>query len=325
MTAVPRSRSADGPSLLKRWYTAIRPFSLPASISPVIFGTVTAVTAGQAHFRPVLFLLSLVAMMAIHGGANIINDVVDYKKGLDRDVTPVSGSVVRGWLSPRTSIAGGAAFFIFGSLLGLIIALYTGPFIIWLGAAGVAIGLFYTLAPVGLKYRGLGDLAVFLDFGVFGALGAWTVQTGSPSWTPVIWPVPISLLVVAILHANNWRDCATDGAGGFRTVAQWLGDMGSQRYYGFLIFSPFVLVLAFICMSRLGWMADLMPLESLVTLCSIPAALALWKKALRRRNPEKPFDFIALDGATARFSMIFGLLYSLSFLIHAALAQVICR
>jgi 1,4-dihydroxy-2-naphthoate octaprenyltransferase len=319
VTASQRIQTADEPSLLKKWYVAIRPFSLPASAVPVIFGTVTAVTAGNASFRPLLFLLSLAAMMAIHGGANIINDIVDYRKGLDTVVTPVSGAMVRGWFSLRTSLIGAAAFFIFGSLLGLVIALHTGPYILYLGVAGVAIGIFYTLAPIGLKYRGLGDLAVFLDFGTFGALGAWTVQSYTPSWTPVIWSIPISLLVVAIVHANNWRDSRTDGAGGFRTVAQCLGDSGSLCYYGFLIFSPFFLITAFIILSGLKWTSHSMPYESLMTLCATPMAVSLWKKALRRHNPDKPLDFVTLDGATAQYSMVFGLLYSLSFIVHAAL------
>ena len=323
MTASQRIQPVDEPSLLTKWYVAIRPFALPASTVPVIFGTVTAVTAGNASFRPLLFLLSLAAMMAIHGGANIINDIVDYRKGLDKVVTPVSGAMVRGWFSLRTSLIGAAAFFVFGSLLGLVIAWHTGPYILYLGVAGVAIGIFYTVAPIGLKYRGLGDLAVFLDFGTFGALGAWTVQSCTPSWTPVIWSIPISLLVVAILHANNWRDSETDGAGGFRTVAQYLGDGGSLCYYGFLIFSPFFLLTAFIVISGLKWMSHSMPYESLMTLCAMPMAVSLWKKALRRHNPDKPLDFVTLDGATApQYSMVFGMLYSLSFIVHEVLMHI---
>ncbi len=322
MTASQRIPHIDEPSLIKKWYTAIRPFALPASTVPVIFGTVTAVTAGNASFRPLFFLFSLVAMMALHSGANIINDIVDFRKGLDTLVTPVSGALVRGWLSPRTSLVGAVALFAFGSLFGLVVAWYTGPFIVYLGFSGVAIGLFYTLAPISFKYRGLGDLAVFLDFGIFGALGAWTVQSCTPSWTPVIWSIPISLLVVAILHANNWRDSATDGAGGFRTVAQFLGDRGSLCYYGFLIFSPFFLIPIFLTASGLKWMSHSMPYESLIIICALPMALALWKKAIHRHTPERPFDFLALDGATAMYSMVFGLLYSFSFIIHALLKHV---
>lgn len=319
MTASKRVQTANEPSFLTKWYVAIRPITLPASAVPVIFGTVTAVTAGNAAFRPVLFLLSLTAMMAIQGGANILNDIVDCGKGLDKVVTPVSGAMVRGWLSRRSALIGAVVFFIIGSLLGLVITWYTGPCILCLGVAGIATGVFYTVDPVGLKYRGLGDLAVFLNFGTFGALGAWIVQSHTSSWTPVIWSIPISLLVVAILHANNWRDSETDGAGGFRTVARYLGDSGSLFYYGFLIFSPFFLITVFIIISALKLSSHSMPIESLITLFALPKAVSLWKKALQRQNPDRPLDFVTLDGATAQYSMVFGLLYSISFIIHAAL------
>ena len=111
-------------------------------------------------------------------------------------------------------------------------------------------------APLPLKFNALGDLAVFLNFGVLGSLGAWTVQTGTLSWVPVVWAVPMSLLVVAILHANNWRDIRSDTDGGIRTMASVLGDARSEAYYRFLLMAPFAILLV---LMLLRWTSGLEP------------------------------------------------------------------
>ena len=124
-----------------------------------------------------------------------------------------------------------------------------GKPILWIGITGVAVGGFYTWGPMPLKFNALGDLAVFLNFGVLGSLGAWTVQTGSLSWTPVLWAIPMSIFVVGILHANNWRDIQSDQAGGIQTMASLLGDTASEGYYIFLLLSPFVIILLYLLLS----------------------------------------------------------------------------
>ena len=91
----------DKPGFPKIWWVAIRPFALPASTMPVIFGTVLAVTVGEARFDLFNFVFALFGMAALHTGANLLNDVFDYKKGLDARVNPVSGAIVRGWISTR--------------------------------------------------------------------------------------------------------------------------------------------------------------------------------------------------------------------------------
>ncbi|NQU27005.1 MAG: prenyltransferase, partial [Candidatus Marinimicrobia bacterium] len=196
----------EAPSTLKKWLVAFRPFALPASTMPVIFGTVLAVTIGQASLNWQLFLLALIGMALLHTGSNLLNDVYDFKKGIDKQVNPVSGGVVRGWITAAQAKSMAALLLVIGALIGLFIVSQVGMDIFWIGLLGVIIGIFYTWGPAPLKFNALGDLAVFLNFGILGALGAWTVQTGTMSWTPAIWAVPMSLLVIAILHANNWRD-----------------------------------------------------------------------------------------------------------------------
>ena len=302
-------------STLRKWIVAVRPFALSASSVPVIFGAVAAAVVGKAHFDFVLFLLSLLAMMILHSAANMLNDVQDFRKGLDVEPTPVSGAVVRGLLSTEQVMKGAVVLLAVGSLIGLVIVWRVGLPVLYIGIIGLAVGIFYTGNPFTLKYHGLGDLAVFLDFGILGALGAWTVQAGSMSWLPVFWAVPMSMLVVGILHANNWRDIGGDTGKRVTTMASLLGDRGSLIYYGLLIFGPFALVAAFVA-------TRFMPPSFLVTLLAIPMAVTRWRKALNRATPKQPLDFIALDGSTAQLNLVFGLLCTVSLLLYAVIRRL---
>jgi len=296
---------AARPSALRTWLTAARPWALPASTMPVIFGTSLAVVVGGARLSWGRFVLALAGMMVLHTAANMMSDVYDFRRGLDRDVTPVSGAIVRGWLSWRQVAAASLALFAIGSAVGLLLVRLTSPVLLLVGVAGVAVGAFYTL----LKANALGDLAVFLDFGLLGALGAWVVQAKSFSWLPVVWTVPMAMLVSAILHANNWRDAVSDKERRVRTVGGLLGDRGSLVYYGFLIFGPFVIVLGYMFVPRLIVRGvPSLPLTFLIVLLALPSALSLWGRALRRHNPRRPLDFVILDGATARHNLVFGAL-----------------
>jgi len=291
--------------LLKKWIIAARPWALPASTMPVVFGSSLAVVIGNAPFAFAPFLLALVGMIVLHSAANMLSDVFDFKRGLDRDVTPVSGAIVRGWLSARQVAAGSAFLFVIGAAIGFYLVSVTGRTLLIIGAIGLLIGVFYT----GLKYHALGDLAVFLDFGLIGSLGAWVVQTRSFSWIPVVWTVPMSMLVVAILHANNWRDSISDRERRVTTVAAQLGDRGSLVYYGFLVFGSMAIVIGLIFLPQIVFSrAASMPLTFLVVLLALPRALALWARACRRHSPRQPMDFIILDGATANYNLLFGLL-----------------
>ncbi|MEN6310314.1 MAG: prenyltransferase [Acidobacteriota bacterium] len=298
----------------KRWLIAARPWSFPASTMPVAFGTALAVVCGGARFSLLRFLWAITTMVVLHGAANMISDVHDFRRGLDKDVTPVSGAVVRGILTERQVFAGGAALFALGAASGALIALTAGPALFVIGGIGIAVGVLYA----SLKPRGLGDLAVFLNFGLLGAAGAWMVQTRTFSWLPVVWTIPMAMLVIAILHANNWRDASPDRELKVTTVAGLLGDRGSLIYYGFLLFGPFVLDAALMTIPRLthGRLRP-MPGTFLLVLLALPAAARLWGRALRRAAPRRPMDFVILDGATASYNLVFGLLSTAAVLLEA--------
>jgi 1,4-dihydroxy-2-naphthoate octaprenyltransferase len=283
---------------------------------PVVFGTALAVVIGSARFSVLRFLWAIATMIVLHSAGNMLSDVFDFRHGLDRDVTPVSGAIVRGWLTDNQVFRGSGCLFALGTASGLLIAWVTGKSLFIVGGIGLAVGVCYTL----LKPRALGDLAVFLNFGLLGAAGAWIVQTNAFSWLPVLWTVPMALLVSAILHANNWRDITSDGERRVTTVAGHLGDRGSLGYYGFLIFAPFVIDLAYIVIPRLSRGAlRPMPLAFLIVLLALPNALRLWGRAIRRAAPRRPMDFVILDGATANHNLVFGLLSTAAVILEGLL------
>jgi len=311
------------PPLLKKWLVATRPFALPASTMSVIFGTVLAITIGNTPFNLVHFIAAFFGMVFLHTGSNLLNDVFDFKKGVDRNVNPVSGAVVRGWITPAQALRAGLFFLLIGSVIGLFILSRVGKPILWIGITGVAVGGFYTWGPMPLKFNALGDLAVFLNFGVLGSLGAWTVQTGTLSWTPVLWAIPMSIFVVGILHANNWRDIQSDQAGGIQTMASLLGDTASEGYYIFLLLSPFVIILLYLLLSIISGLQPQMPMTFLVTFFAIPKAIKLIRKGQRRKNPVMPLDFIALDGETAQLNLFFGILCTVALGLDAILSVML--
>jgi len=290
---------------LETWLIAARPWALPASAIPVLFGSSLAATVGWVKLDFGLLLLSLLAMATLHTAANMLSDVFDWKRGLDREATPVSGAIVRGLLSWSQVLKAAIFLLLLGSGLGLLLVWLRGILILYIGITGIILGLAYPW----LKALALGDLVVFVNFGLLGSLGAWVVQTTQFSWLPVMWAVPQGMLVVAILHANNWRDSVTDREKKVFTLASLLGDRGSFFYFGQLIFGSLILMAGFVLVPRI-FSLDFpsLPLTMLVVILALPEALKLWRKARRRHSPEHPLDFITLDGACARYNLIFGLL-----------------
>jgi 1,4-dihydroxy-2-naphthoate octaprenyltransferase len=174
------------------------PWSLPASTIPVIFGASLAATVGWVKLQAGWLLLSLLAMVFLHLAANMLSDVSDWQRGLDREITPVSGAIARGWLTSRQVFRGSMVFFITGSVLGLVLVYLRGKLVLYTGLIGISLAW-----PIPAEGGGSGGPGGFIDFGLQGSFGSWAVQTGQFSWLPIIWAVPQGMLIVAILHANN--------------------------------------------------------------------------------------------------------------------------
>jgi 1,4-dihydroxy-2-naphthoate octaprenyltransferase len=133
----------------------------------------------------------------------------------------------------------------------------------------------------------------------------------------------MALLVSAILHANNWRDSISDRERKVTTVAALLGDQRSFCYYGFLIFAPFLIDLMLILLRIFGVVSPVgMPATFLLVGLALPQAVTLWGRARRRRAPRRPMDFLILDGATANYNLLFGLLSTATVWLHFLLGKL---
>ena len=297
---------------IKKYFIAIRAFSMPASVMPVIFGTLMAVFIGDASFRLLPAILAVVGMAVLHSGANVLNDVKDFQKGLDKEVTPVSGAVVRGLMTPGEALRYAIILLTTGCIIGLYLVSISDISLLYIGVFGVFIGIVYTVGPFALKYYALGDFAVFVNFGILGSLGAWIVQGLSFSWLPIIWTVPLSLLVIGILHANNWRDKTSDTEGNIITIASLMSDRAALIYFGFLLFSPFIIISILVGVKHGTDSMYGMPVAFLIILLAVPMAVKLFFKAKNRKTASNPMDFVTLDGATAQLNMLFGILCSIA-------------
>ncbi|HVH31932.1 MAG TPA: 1,4-dihydroxy-2-naphthoate octaprenyltransferase, partial [bacterium] len=223
------------------WWRAVRPFSFTASMTPVLVGTAVAFASGPVSVW--LFAATLVASVAIHAGANLINDYYDHFRGVDgADTIGPSGVIQLGWLSPLAMHTGALVLFACGAVAGAGIVAARGPVILLLGAISVAAGYAYTGGPLPLGYLGLGDLVVIIFMGGVITVGAYFVQTGGISAAALWAALPVAALVDAILVANNLRDLEGDRARGKRTLAVVLGTGATRIHYLALVVSAYAAV-----------------------------------------------------------------------------------
>ncbi len=299
----------DSPaSNVRIWLTAVRPFAYTASVLTVVLGAAMAYHAGFTP-RWGALALTLLGVVCFHTAANLLNDCFDHRRGLDRQVFPVSGAVVRGWITERQAFRAAMLCLAIGVMCGVALVAFAGWVVLLLGILGAVCALGYTTPRFCFKYAGLGDVAIFFAFGVLPVFGTWWVQTRTFSWLPILWSIPLVSLTVGILHANNWRDLATDGDQGCRTVAGWLGFDGSRRYYRLLVLLPFALVVLYVGLGRIPRLRLPTPTLALIALLALPLALQL----ARTRRAEDPGAFAMLDGKTAQLHMLFGILVTLAF------------
>lgn len=293
-----------GPAL---WLQVARAFSYPASISAVLLGQAIAIYQGYAFLWD-RFLAALFGVLLFHTAANLLNDSHDFERGLDAVILPMSGGVVRGWITPRTARRWAFLCLGLGVLIGLRLVQVAGWPILLLGGVGTLLALGYTGKQFCLKYAGLGDLTIFFAFGVLPVFGSYFLQTGRLDAAPLIWTLPLVSFTVGILHANNWHDIHSDPKAGCRTVAGRLGDTRSATYYTLLMLAPFILILSYLLAGRLGCTALNAPLTVLFTL-----PLFLRARQLVTIGKQKAEGFIMLDGLTAQVQLLFGILLAAGF------------
>ena len=277
------------------WIAGARPKTLPAAVVPVAVGL--AVAVGNEGVRWWLGLPALVVSLALQVGVNYANDYSDGIRGTDEQrVGPLR--LVGSGLVPAKKVKAAAflAFFV-AAVAGLVIALATSLWLIAVGVAAIAAAWFYTGGKNPYGYMGLGEIFVFVFFGVVATVGstfAVTEELPSLSWLASI---PVGCLACALLVVNNLRDIPTDAVAGKRTLAVRLGDARTRSFYGLLCLASAVFVVA-AAVQRPAAVAGIVGLAAVR-----PAWVAVRSGAAGR-------ELIAVLGATGRAQMAFGLAFS---------------
>jgi 1,4-dihydroxy-2-naphthoate octaprenyltransferase len=292
----------------KIWLTAVRPFAYTASVLTVALGAAMAYHAGYA-IRWIPLAITLLGVVCFHTAANLLNDCFDHRRGLDRQVFPASGAVVRGWITERQAFRAALLCLVVGVVCGFILIVAAGWVVLLLGILGTVCAVGYTTPRFCFKYAGLGDLAVFLAFGVLPVFGTWWVQTRTFAWLPLLWSIPLVSPTVGILHANNWRDIETDDVKDCQTFATRLGSDGSRRYYRLLVLGPFVLATLYAALGLIPGLNLPTPPLVLISFLALPLAVRL----ARTRPREDVQTFVMLDAKTAQLHLLFGVLCCAAF------------
>lgn len=288
---------------LSVWMLAIRPRTLPAAAAGVVMGSALAWHDG--FFSPDAALACLLTALLLQIGSNLANDVFDFERGTD---TPERLGPVRvtqaGLLTPSQVKAGMAIVFGLAALLGLYLAWLGGWPIIIIGLAAILSAIAYTGGPFPLGYYGLGDLFVFIFFGLASVAGTYYVQAGFVSAAAWWMTIPPGLIITAILVVNNLRDLENDRKAGKHTLAVIMGERRTKIQY--LI----CMIVAYLVMPIAAWVG-VIPWSSLLAWLSLPLAIRSAGVVFTQRG--RPLN-AALAG-TGQTSLLFSILFWIGLLL----------
>jgi 1,4-dihydroxy-2-naphthoate octaprenyltransferase len=275
---------------LRIWLMAARPRTLPAAIAPVLVGTALA---GFGHvFHPLRFLAALLGAIFIQVGTNLSNDYSDARRGADADDRLGPVRVTAGGLAPPRQVLV-ATYVSFGLavLAGVYLIVVAGWLLLVIGAASILAGVLYTGGPRPYGYEGLGELFVFLFFGVVAVAGSFFVQVKHLHWEAFALSVPVGLLAAAILVVNNIRDIDSDRRASKRTLAVRLGRPRTRWMFAGVVYLAFLL-------APITWVFGPVKPWVMLTWLALPLAMAL-VRTVRTRT-----DGPSLNGALARSGML---------------------
>jgi len=284
---------------VKHWVMAARPKTLTAALVPVLVATGLAYGLGVGRWLPAL--AALLGAVFIQIGTNLINDYYDFKKGADTHERLGPQRVTQsGLIAPGTVMAGAAVCFGLATAVGLYLVSVGGWPIVVIGLASLLCGYAYTGGPFPLGYNGLGDLFVFIFFGLVAVTGTYYLQAGTVDAAAWWTAVPVGAIGTMLIVVNNLRDVTTDVKAGKRTLAVRFGTgVGKAEYVLLLVASyatPFVM---FALGLASAWV--------FLALLSLPLAVPPLKRVLKEQGA-------ALNpalGGTARLQLVYGLLFAL--------------
>jgi len=278
---------------------AARVRTLPAAIAPVLVGTSLAL--GADRFHPLAFVAALLGAVLIQVGTNLSNDYSDARRGADPEDRRGPVRVTAGGLVPPRQVLL-ATYGTFGLAVacGAYLVAVAGPELLIVGAASILAGVLYTGGPRPYGYEGLGEVFVFLFFGVVAVVGSYFVQVQHLPWEAFVCSVPVGLLASAILVVNNVRDLETDRRAGKRTLAVRLGRERTRALYTAMLAGAFVT-------APLPWAFGSMSAWLLLSWLAIPLAVGVLGVVRTRTDGPALNGALAKTGAT---QLAFCLLYS---------------
>jgi len=269
---------------------AARLRTLPAAIAPVLVGT--ALAGFQHVFHPLRLLAALLGAIFIQVGTNLSNDYSDARRGADAEdrLGPVRVTA-GGLVPPRQVLIATYVSFGLAVLAGIYLIVVAGWLLLAIGVASIIAGVLYTGGPRPYGYEGLGEVFVFLFFGVVAVAGSYFVQVRGLDWEAFALSVPVGLLAAAILVVNNVRDIDSDRRAGKRTLAVRLGRKRTRVMFAVMLALAFVLALV-------TW--GFGPLAPWVALCWLAAPLAVSLARTVAAHTDGP----TLNAALARAGML---------------------
>ena len=296
---IPIMKNLDKPAHQNPWLLAIRPKTLPAAAAPVIVGS--ALAFADRGFRIWPSIACLLTALLLQIGSNLANDVYDYEKGAD-DVQRLGPMRVTqaGILTPKQVKQGMWVVFGFSAVIGITLVYQGGWLILWLGLAAVISAIAYTGGPFPLGYHGLGDLFVFVFFGLVATAGTYYLQIGSVQ--PNVWWIAavMGFLTVNILVVNNLRDLESDQRVQKKTLAVRLGERGARGQYMLLM------TLSYGIPAILLWFEKITPWV-LLTWLSIPSAFH-WIRFVSKNSGKMLNKALA---GTGKLELIFAVLLAM--------------
>jgi len=235
------------PATAGDWIAGARLRTLPLAISPVVLGTATAYLIGEGAFHWVRALLCLAVALALQIGVNYANDYSDGIRGTDNVRLGPARLTGSGAAKPRTVLTVALVFFALSAAAGVLVVVLSGQYLLLaVGAVCIVAAWFYTGGKRPYGYYGLGELFVFVFFGLVATAGTTFVQVGTVNLETWLAGVAIGLIACAVLMVNNIRDLAQDALAGKRTLAVLIGDRAARISYAVLLVVPFGILAFFV-------------------------------------------------------------------------------
>ncbi len=264
-------------NMFQIWWLAIRPKTLPAAASGVVMGSALAWADDSFQMMPALAALCVALLLQI--GSNVANDVYDFERGADTSERQGPLRVTQAGLLTTAQVKRGMwTIFLLASLFGLYLAYVRGWGIVLVGLAAIVSAIAYTGGPFPLGYYGLGDLFVFIFFGLVAVTGTYYVQAASISAAAWGMSVPVGLIITAILVVNNLRDLENDKKTGKYTMAVRLGVQGARIEY------LLCMAVAYLFLPVLIFL-KIIPAFSLLAWVSLPLALKTLRVVFTQQGP----------------------------------------